>query len=284
MPVPDGYIGAIPETPKPTDPQLGGQVFGASVASVDFSAGFLLDDTMPNVNQGPTNTCVGQAYSYLHAFLKGIPFSVRDLYSRIYLPNGGASIQAGGYELTTNGQATESECPDPVPETEEAMRVGSTSVNERQYLEASSVYIPNDISSIAAACRQYSGCVFGITGSNPGFYDMLDPRPPMQGEVTWGHCVWVKGYCVRNGARALICKSSLPEAPMHYITEDFFTSGDTFSGMAIIPNKTMQIKTQNLNGELRIVLEASTPDQWAALCAVYGLDPNVGQEQVVLKS
>lgn len=40
----------------------------------------------------------------------------------------------------------------------------------------------------------------------------------------------------------------------------------------ILNYKAMQFKTQNYKGELRIVLQASTPEQWDALCEVYGAD------------
>lgn len=285
MPFPPGYIGALPEVPNPADQQLGGQVFGSSVAQVDFTKEFLIDESMPNVNQGSSNTCVAQSFSYYHGFLAGRQFSVHDLYSRIFLPGaGGAYISTGGYQITANGQSLESQDPDPTPETESNMRALGTSADERQFIESSTAFVPNDIVSMASAVVQYNGIVFGLTGSNPGFENMLDPRPPKIGEATWGHCVWAKGYCVRNGKRALICKSSLPESPTHYISEDFFTSGNTFAGLALIPKKDMQIVLQNLNGEIRLVCKFATIEQLNAFAAVYGLDPNVISEQVALKA
>lgn len=52
----------------------------------------------------------------------------------------------------------------------------------------------------------------------------------------------------------------------------------------VLTQKNMgQFATQNKDGELRVVLGASTPEQWAALCAVYGLDPVSITEQVTKK-
>lgn len=41
-----------------------------------------------------------------------------------------------------------------------------------------------------------------------------------------------------------------------------------------------QFKTQNYKGELRVVLQASSPTEWEALCKIYGLDPKNVQEVV----
>lgn len=40
----------------------------------------------------------------------------------------------------------------------------------------------------------------------------------------------------------------------------------------LITKKMNQFKTQNKGGELRIVLQAATPEEWQALCKVYGVD------------
>lgn len=45
---------------------------------------------------------------------------------------------------------------------------------------------------------------------------------------------------------------------------------------------TNQIVTQNKNGELRLVLKASTPEQWAALTAVYGIDGTAAIQETVV--
>lgn len=44
-----------------------------------------------------------------------------------------------------------------------------------------------------------------------------------------------------------------------------------------------QFKTQNKNGELRIILQAGTMEEWAMLCKVYGIDPKVISEYVIDK-
>jgi hypothetical protein len=49
----------------------------------------------------------------------------------------------------------------------------------------------------------------------------------------------------------------------------------------LTPKNMSQFKTQNYKGELRIVLGASTPEQWSALCAVYGVDPAAPIEETV---
>lgn len=50
--------------------------------------------------------------------------------------------------------------------------------------------------------------------------------------------------------------------------------------IVITPKNMNQFKTQNKNGELRIVLQASSMEEWKALCKVYGKNPNVVDETV----
>jgi hypothetical protein len=53
-----------------------------------------------------------------------------------------------------------------------------------------------------------------------------------------------------------------------------------FNPLIIFNYKPMQFKTQNYKGELRIVLQTSTPEQWEALCAVYGVSPETIDETI----
>ncbi len=55
---------------------------------------------------------------------------------------------------------------------------------------------------------------------------------------------------------------------------------DVLKPLLTIKNMS-QFKTQNYKGELRIVLSASDIEQWKAICAVFGIDPNTISETVL---
>ncbi len=59
----------------------------------------------------------------------------------------------------------------------------------------------------------------------------------------------------------------------NYLIKDFGNGLDSSFDPETLYKPMTQISTQNYKGELRILLKASTPEQWAALCAVYGIDP-----------
>src|SRR5437588_340739 len=66
-----------------------------------------------NPNQGCSDSWMCQAWSSYHWQLHNHAFSRRDLYSRLYLPQGGAYIRDGGAQIVSNGQAMRDEVNDP---------------------------------------------------------------------------------------------------------------------------------------------------------------------------
>jgi hypothetical protein len=158
----------------------------------------------------------------------------------------------------------------------------------KAFEEKSSAPLPeNDINAVAWGIKNFVGVVFGVTGDNVGWQNMEVPLPPSTKD-TWGHCIYAMGYHMHQNTdgtteRCIIAKSSwCNEVKEHHIRERYFTSGNTFNAYTLIPKNMNQFKTQNLGGELRIVLQAATQDQWTALCAVYGVDPTNISEQAVL--
>src|SRR5438552_3147697 len=116
MPASELAIESLPKgcEPQPHDPNdlQASFVMGAPV--VDWSHEFRLPDP-GNEDQGSSLSCVAQAWSYFHNQVHPDSWSRRSLYSRIFLPQGGAYLRDGGSELTGHGQATKTEAPDPQP-------------------------------------------------------------------------------------------------------------------------------------------------------------------------
>lgn len=205
---------------------------------VDWSEPFLLP-APPQQDQANSLSCVAHAWSYYHWQLTGREYSRRDIYANIYLsPQGGAYIRDGGLRILNVGQATIDEVEDPVPQTENAMRskIGLDNKFSESDREHDSFLINTyDIDAVAMAIKNYRGVVFGVTGSNAGWRDGASPRPPLPGEVTWGHALYLYGYHMHGSEKCVIARSSWGYVPNHHITEPYFTSGNTFNPWTLIP-------------------------------------------------
>ena len=214
----------------------------SALPPLDWNAPFSLPEP-PDEDQGQSLSCVAQASSYYHWQLDPKDYSRRDLYCRIFQPQGGAYIRDGVKEIVNTGQATRDKMPDPKPETEANMR-DATGLNlaldggnkERAFFSITGT----TIDAVAQAIAQYQGVLFGVTGSNPGWQDLSNPRPPASGESTWGHCLFGFGYHMHNGLKCVIAKSSWCSAgvTVHHIKENYFESGNTFSAWTMIPKGT----------------------------------------------
>lgn len=191
---------------------------------VDWSKPFLLP-APPSNDQNGSSSCVAQAWSYYHWQLRGKDYSRRDIYAQIALPQGGAYIRDGGLQIVNFGQATRDETPDPVPETESDMKdkTGISTTAEASDQEYNSFLVPFDIDNVATAIGQYNGVVFGVTGSNNGWHAEV-VRPPLPGEVTWGHALYLYGYHLHDGKKCVIARSSWSFIADHHIQEDYFTN------------------------------------------------------------
>lgn len=274
MPIENLPKGALPDPVDERDYKV--ETMGA-LPPVDWSQEFRLP-APPDEDQGSSDSCVSQAWSYYHWQLHGKDYSRRDLFARI-AQTYGAVIRDGGLAIVKQGQATRDEVSDPKPETPQNMRdkTGITGAKEASDQELNSFILPNDIDSAASAIKAYNGVVFGVTGSNPGWSDMQNPRPPQQGEATWGHALYLMGYHLHNGVKCVIAKSSwCNEVKEHHFKANYFESGNTFNPWTLIPKgqAMSQVKSAVIHGEGGIFLAASNEAEFAALCKVFGKDPS----------
>ena len=282
MPIEDYGKGAIPRPPDPRDFKIASL---GKLPPVDFNVGLRLSDP-GNEDQGTSSSCVAQAFSYYHNQIHAANYSRRDLYARIFLPGGGAYLASGAGQVAYVGQATRDEVPDPSPQTEANMedKTGVNAAAEASHKELAYYSLPGDIDTVAAAIKAFNGAVIGVTGSNPGWQDMANPRPPKPGEKTWGHALYCMGYHLHNGLKCIIAKSSwCNEVAEHHININYFNAGATFDNLTLVPKGVSmadQIITQAKGPERRIVLKAATEAQYEALCAVYGKDPSKIDEQL----
>jgi hypothetical protein len=250
--------GAIRDTPDDRDFQAASSpLFAEALQAVDWSQPFSWEEP-PNEDQNGSSSCVGQGWSYYHWQLKRRDYSRRYLYAPIHSPGGGAEIRMGGLRIVTVGQATRDEVPDPNPETESAMinMTGITDAQGASDRELDSYVLTKNIDSYAAAIKAFRGVVGGLCGTNQGWADLTNPRPPIDSDtgVIWGHCLYFFGYHMHDGQKCLIAKSSWGTAgntTVHHIKENYFTSGQMFNPWTLIPKDSM--KLINDNGTIYIV-------------------------------
>jgi hypothetical protein len=230
---------------------------------VDWDTPFQLP-MPPHVNQGSADCCVACAWSYFHWQVTGKTFSVRDLFCRIFLDYG-AYIRDGGLELVNRGQAETNEVKDPSPMSASNMR--STNGTKDEYRIDGKVYkafsLPQqDMNGYAWAIDNYKGVVFGVYGTNPGWKDKENPRPPSIGEAVWGHALYGLGHHMHNGRKCILAMPSwiVGGTKLHHIKEDYFYAMQgTFSAWVLIPKdqiitKPMYKKAVHADGKTFAVL------------------------------
>lgn len=248
--------GALPDPRDDRDLALASAFSSAGAATLDWTQEFRLP-VPTGVDQGSSDACVACAWSYYHWQLKSKQFSIRDLFCRIYLDYG-AYIRDGGVELVKNGQADHQEVKDPSPMTMVNMRSSkgtseSYRIDDREY--KSFVLQDQTIDGVAWGLRQYRGVVFGVVGTNEGWRDLTNPRPPEAGESRWGHALYAMGYHLHDGQKCIIAMSSWYQAAKeHHIKANYFQAFDaTFNAWTLIPkeliNKPMYKKAVHADGK-----------------------------------
>lgn len=237
----ENYLGTGFEyrEPEPTD-----RVFSAGASEpFDWQKGYDVREElkkklgtsfkMPINNQYQTLSCVGQAWAKYAGVLKvmkdpnpnWVEFSPRDLYSHIFLPQGGAYIINGGLRIRNNGLLPNEQLPPywsgkPSAPTEEIMRDkglegGKESGDNanpdiynslRQLVKGGSIeHVGYDIDSIAIAIRDNYGCVIGVYGENNGTWIT---KFPQVGAMQWGHALYACGAIYINGKKYIIVANS----------------------------------------------------------------------------
>lgn len=256
--------GARRAPPDKRDFQIAGHPsFAEALAAVNWNTPFILPEP-PNEDQNGSSSCVGQAWSFYHWQLNQKNYSRRDLYSRIFLPGGGAYIRDGGLQIVKLGQATRNEVPDPSPETEIAMenKTGATPAAEASDRELDSFTVYLDIDAWAAAIQAYKGIVGGLEGSDIGWHNLAEPWPPLPLQPLWGHALYFFGYHMHNGQKCVIAKSSWGTAgstTVHHIKSNYFDSAHMFDAWTLIPRSIMQNQTKLVLGKDGKTVYKATP-------------------------
>lgn len=252
----ENMTGCLPDPVDDRDFKLAASPMG--IPEVDFSISFSVREPIGE-DQGSSDACVAYASSYYHETLKPEKrFSRRDLFCRIALDYG-AYLRDGMKAIVEEGQATKDEVSDPVNPDPSNMRdkTGTDPIERIDDKETGYFAIPsNDINACAYAIKNYNGCLFGVNGTNKGWTNQNEPRPPQEGDgAVWGHALFGRGYHLHNGVRCIIAQSSWCGSGNreHHIKEDYFLQNQTFNPWVLIPRKEETMKLINDNGTIYIV-------------------------------
>lgn len=193
--------------------------------------------------QAGSSACGPYATSYYGEKIDRTDSSRHDLYNRVFLPAGGSYIRDNILQRL-KGQSLQKDDPDEALPTEAQARMpghGVRLVTDKDGF----VIINHTIDGVAGAVQNYNGVVFGLYGTNEGWADEINPRPPKPGEVVWGHCLFVENFHLHDGVKCVLCVSSwinqsgTQHPEYHHIKENYFTSGNTFNPWTLIPKDNM---------------------------------------------
>lgn len=271
MTIEDVQKGGLPDPIDERDFKI--EAMGA-LPPVDWSKGSGIPQPDPT-DQGTSDACGPHATSKLHNNLNPLPFSIRDLSARVLLPDYGSYARDNIMAIVNGGQDLETNLATPSPETPQNMRdkTGLSADRESFNKELNGFVIPaNDIETCAQAINAYRGVLLGVTGSNPGWQDATNPRPPQSGEVQWGHLIFGFDFHMHGGLKCIICSSNWSFATVHHIKEDYFASRNTFNPWVLIPKGQAMIfkKTLNLDNEIGVFVSTNDPSGLPELNTLFG--------------
>lgn len=271
--------GAIIRGPDPRDIIYSDYIAGAS--PVDWDVPYDVRDEIGELkvnNQGWSLTCVGQACSKLAEILnlfevkrimQYVWLSARDVYSRIFVPEGGAYGYKGLSKIVERGVAAEnivSSYENGNPPSEQFMRIQDNSqvATDSAIIHKANHYahVSQNIDEMALAIRNQKGIVFGVIGTNQGWGSGFIPNWPQTGEEVWYHFIVGVGYKRIGGKKYIVILNSWGsewgDAGYGYISEDYIARGWTFNAMTLIdlPNPPEKIYMKDL-----VMLEG-TSDQY----------------------
>jgi len=208
--------GAVPDPPDNRDYYFE-KVFGE--AEFDWKKGYDVEreigEKLKVENQNGSSSCVAQAFSKYAEVLEVVEnrkftdLSARDIYSRIYLPTGGAYLRAGARLMVKRGVLTEKTCPSyerGKPPKEPFMREKVEGKDKEAMVYASKAYYTtwhkSNFDMIARLIETGHGAVTGVSGTNSG-WKTGNVKPPKAGEKTWGHAIFLGKAALKNGRKKL---------------------------------------------------------------------------------
>lgn len=239
--------------------------------AVDWDKGFDCEEQygfeITQKDQDGSLSCVGQTTAELGQVINFIQDgekeekSAKYIYEQIYLPGGGAYLDAGANVACRTGYALEKDYKsydNGNPPSEDYMRRAGITNELRalasKYDADKYFYItPNNIDELAFAIQAHGAVILGATGSNPG-WQTGDIRPPQNGEQLWGHAFLGKGFKKINGLKKVKFQNHWSAGWGYngdgWIDENYVKSPNFYTPIVLVDKKAMAnliklVKTQS---------------------------------------
>lgn len=204
---------------------------GKSAVPFNWSVGYSPTDASLTKDQGQSDSCGGQAGSYLNERLKGGEQSAKSIYSLIWYKGGGTTTRDILNTIVKRGVTSETSVPSQ-PATESNLEDKSwqsiallDEATTRKGL--SYAFINTDIESIAQSIRDIGGCILLIQGQNNGSWLSPTPVPPANNTNLWAHFLFAGKAFMKDGKKVIAVHNSwgdIGDNGWQYLTEDYFKS------------------------------------------------------------
>jgi len=224
-------------------------------------------------HQGTSSSCVAQGLSYYAEYLnfletgKWVSLSARDLYSKIYEPEGGAYVDNALKVLMNEGIALEEDVPsyeNGQPPSENFMRKRDDVTDEEKEKAHQFMikkYVTWDNSSVywyKQAIIQGYGAVAISWGNNILWQDAEIELPVDKSQMTWLHLIYFVGWSDKKKAFKILNswngwgEQGYGWLPYSYVEKGYLTNSKT---MVDIPNDTWIKLTSQIKNLLEIIIK-----------------------------
>lgn len=221
-------------------------------------------------SQNGSSSCVGQSFSYYAEVLntietgQKIQLSARDIYSKIFQPEGGAYLRDACKILIKEGIATESAAASydqGISPSEAFMRQRSDITSEEQ-AEGMLYWAKNYYSwdtlnweMFKKAIQIGKGAVIGAWGNNPCWQDAILEVPVSKWVCPWAHAIYLTGFVKINGKEYLEGINSWEEKygdkGFCYMPREYIESGLIFNCFTVIDRNNQEYE-QIINSLLKV--------------------------------
>ena len=212
---------------------------GRSSVPFNWDVGCDLEDkiTLTRRNQGSSYSCGGQAGAYFIEHKTKENISAKSIYSLIFHPDGGATVNAVETQISANGANLETD----VPSYENGDTPSERFITDKSWFstwfkdDASKrsgyipVRIPHTMDAMAEAIRDLGGIICILAGQNNGTWHSTFPQIPSKENKSeiWYHFLFFKGAKMINGKKYLMAINSwgkeVGDNGVQYFGEDYMT-------------------------------------------------------------
>ena len=221
-------------------------------------------------NQNSSLSCVGQAFSYYTEVLNYLEtkeyteLSARDIYSLIFIKNGGgAYIRDGAKKVINSGVVLEQDAPsyeNGQPPSELFMENRNDITAEEQEngmkykAKSFTTWKNTNFDTYKKAIYTGNGCVAIVWGNDTIWRNVPVSLPDNKSQTNWLHCVYFCGWAWKNGIECLEFANSWSylwgDKGFNYLPRSYIEKGYVVSPITLVdvPNNTFpKIKSQIMN-------------------------------------